>query len=112
MQTEQIHVLNHNERKGEDWARKEFLSPTVIYYLLFQVGAFVVVLNCYEFVTLVLLFHFSITYVSNLFFGFIGFRVATSLGRAADSVCHVSFGCGSFCAVRLSLVILWAGFGI
>ena len=26
MQTEQIHVLNHNERKGEDWARKEFLK--------------------------------------------------------------------------------------
>ena len=60
MQTEQIHVLNHNERKGEDWARKEFLSPPVIYYLPFQVGAFVVVLYCYEFVTLVLLFHFSI----------------------------------------------------
>ena len=34
------------------------------------------------------------------------------LERAADSVCHVSFDCGSFCAVRLSLVILWAGFGI
>ena len=64
MQTEQIHVLNHNERKGEDWARKEFLSPPVIYYLPFQVGAFVVVLYCYEFVTLVLLFHFSIIYVS------------------------------------------------
>ena len=57
-------MLNHNERKGEDWARKEFLSPPVIYYLPFQVGAFVVVLYCYEFVTLVLLFHFSITYVS------------------------------------------------
>ena len=65
----------------------------------------------YEFVTLVLLFHFSIIYVSNLLFGFIGFRVATCLGNA-DSVCHVSFGCGSFCAVRLSLVILWARFGI
>ena len=72
MQTEQIHVLNHNERKGEDWARKEFLSPPVIYYLPFQVGAFIVVLYCYEFVTLVLLFHFSIIHVSNLLFSFIG----------------------------------------
>ena len=79
MQTEQIHVLNHNERKGEDWARKEFLNPQVIYYLSFQVGAFVVVLYCYEFVTLVLLFHFSIIYVS---IGFIGFRVATCLGKS------------------------------
>ena len=70
------------------------------------------VLYCYEFVTLVLLFHFSIIYVSNLLFGFIGFRVPLVLERAADSVCHVSFGCGSFCAVHLSLVILWAGFGI
>ena len=58
MQTEQIHVLNHNERKGEDWARKEFLSPPVIYYLPFQVGAFILVLYCNEFVTLVLLFLF------------------------------------------------------
>ena len=82
MQTEKIHVLNHNERKGEDWARKEFLSPPVIYYLPFQVGAFVNVLYCYEFVTLVLLFHFSIKYVSNLLFGFIGFRVATCLGKS------------------------------
>ena len=77
MQTEQIHALNHNERKGEDWVRKEFLSPPVNYYLSFQVGAFVVALYCYEFVTLVLLFHFSIIYVSNLLFGFIGFRVVT-----------------------------------
>ena len=51
MQTEQIHVLNHNERKDEDRARKEFLSPPVIYYLPFQVGTFVVALYCYEFVT-------------------------------------------------------------
>ena len=58
------------------------LSPPVIYYLPFQVGAFVVVLYCYEFVTLVLLFHFSIIYVSNLLFGFIGFRVATCLGKS------------------------------
>ena len=77
MQTKQIHVLNHNERKGEDWAREEFLSPPVIYYLPFQVGAFVVVLYSYEFVTLELLFHFSFIYMSNLLFGFIGFRVAT-----------------------------------
>ena len=82
MQTEQIHVLNHNERKGEDWARKEFLRPPVIYYLPFQVGAFVVVLYCYEFVTLVLLFLFSITYVSNFLFCFIGFRVTTCLGKS------------------------------
>ena len=82
MQTEQIHVLNHNEWKGEDWARKEFLSPPVIYYLPFKVGAFVVVLYCYEFVTLVLLFHFTIIYVSNLLFCFIGFRVATCLGKS------------------------------
>ena len=83
MQTEQIHVLNHNERKGEDWALKKFLSPPVNYYLPFQVGAFVVVLYCYEFVTLVLLFHFSIIYVSNLLFGFIGFRVATCLEKSS-----------------------------
>ena len=82
MQTEQIHVLNHNERKGEDWAHKEFFSPPVIYHLPFQVGALVMVLYCYEFVTLVLLFHFSITYVSILLFGFIGFRVATCLGKS------------------------------
>ena len=67
MQTEQINVLNHNERKGEDWARKEFLSPPVIYYLPFQVGAFVVVLYCYEFVTLVLLFHFLL-YTCQIFY--------------------------------------------
>ena len=82
MQTEQIHMLNHNERKGEDWARKEFLSPPVNYYLPFQVGAFVVVLYCYVFVTLVLLFHFSIIYMSNLLFGCIGFRVATCLEKS------------------------------
>ena len=82
MQTEQIHVLNHYERKGEDWARKEFLSPPVIYYLPFQVGAFVVVLYCYEFVKLVLLFHVSAIHVSNLLLGFIGFRVATCLGKS------------------------------
>ena len=82
MPTEHIHVLNNNERKGEDWARKEFLSPPVIYYFPLQAGAFVVVLYCYEFVTLVLLFHFSITFVSNLLFGFIGFRVATCLGKS------------------------------
>ena len=39
------------------------------------------VLDCYEFVTLVLLFHFSIIYVSNLLFGFIGFRVAHLFGK-------------------------------
>ena len=106
-------MLNHNERKGEDWARKEFLSPPVIYYLPFQVGAFIVVLYCYEFVTLVLLFHFSIIHVSYFLFGFIGFHLLPLVWEsAADSVCHVSFGCVSFCAVRLSLVILWAGFGI
>ena len=70
------------------------------------------VLYCYEFVTLVLLFHFFIIYVSNFLFGFIGFQSPLVWERAADSVCHVSFGCGSFCAVRLSLVIMWAVFGI
>ena len=59
-----------------------FLSPPVINYLPFQVGAIIVVLYCYEFVTLVLLFHFSIINVSNLLFGFIGFRVATCLGKS------------------------------
>ena len=65
------------------------------------------VLYCYEFVTLALLFHFFYYIRVNFFIWF-----HRLWERAADSVCHVSFGCGSFCAVRLSLVILWAGFGI
>ena len=112
MQTEQIHELNHNERKGEDCARKEFLSPPVIYYLPFKIGA--------------LLWFFTVTSLSRWCYYFIFLLHTCQIcylvsyaseaplvwERAADSVCRVSFGCGSFFAVRLSLVILWAGFGI
>ena len=67
------------------------------------------VLYCYEFVTLMLLFHFLL-YTCHI--GYLASESPLVWERASDSVCHVSFGCGSFCAVRPSLVILWAGFGI
>ena len=65
------------------------LSPPVIYYRPFQLGAFIVVPSCLMFVLLVILVLFPIMYVSLYSYVWIP-DLPPIWVRAADSVCHLS----------------------